>query len=304
MGSGDPDLNLLVALRALLEEANVTHAGERIGLGQSTMSSALARLRSQFQDELLVRIGRDYELTPLARQLLPQVQLALPLIAQALGQEEAFEPATSRRRFTLQLTDYSAMELRPLFALANELAPGVRFDFLRLPVEPTDADRDLLANDFVVLTPGTGIEVDSIPLLHDEYVVIADRDNPVVAGGEISLDDFLASPFIRWEFGRTHMTPAERRMRELDLHPRVRVTAGTMLAVPLIVGGTDLIGVVPRRLIAQGGASTHTVTVPTPFPTIELILRLWWHPAHAHDPAHAWFRDLAARAVSSGLLPA
>ena len=65
MAISDPDLNLLVALRALLEEANVTRAGERIGMGQSTMSSALARLRTVFQDELLVRIGRDYELTPL-----------------------------------------------------------------------------------------------------------------------------------------------------------------------------------------------------------------------------------------------
>ena len=74
------DLNLLVALRALLEEANVTRAGERISMGQSSMSSALSRLRLQFNDELLVRVGRDYELTPLARLLLPQLQLTLPLI--------------------------------------------------------------------------------------------------------------------------------------------------------------------------------------------------------------------------------
>lgn len=292
--SGDPDLNLLVALRALLEEANVTRAGERIGMGQSTMSTALSRLRVVFEDELLVRVGRDYELTPLARQLLPQVQLTLPLVAQALGQEEPFDPSTSRRTFAIQLTDYGAIELRGLFALAQAAAPGIRFDFLRLPPEPTDAEHDLLAHDFVVATPGIGIEVEGMELFRDEYVVIAAADNPVVVDGAISLDGFLASPFIRCDFGRAHMTPVERRMHELDIHPRVRVTTSTLLSIPLIVGGTDLIGVVPRRLVERSSRVTGTRAVATPFPVVELIQRLWWHPAHTHDAGHRWFRAIAA----------
>ncbi|WP_159501489.1 LysR family transcriptional regulator [Microbacterium sp. 18062] len=304
MASGDPDLNLLVALRALLEEANVTRAGERIGVGQSTMSSALARLRTLFQDELLVRVGRDYELTPLARQMLPQVQLTLPIIAQALGQEVPFDPATTRRAFTIQISDYGAIELRPLFGMATAAAPGIRFDVLRLPPEPTEAERDLLAHDFIVATPGIGIEVESMELFRDEYVVIADRDNPVVARGEIGIDDLLASPFIRCDFGRAHMTPAERRMHELDLRPRVRVTTSTLLSIPLIVRGTDLVGVVPRRLVELNSAVTETVAVPTPFPTIELIQRLWWHPAHSPDAGHSWFREFAAGFVAAGSAPA
>jgi DNA-binding transcriptional LysR family regulator len=302
VANGDPDLNLLVALRALLEEANVTHAGERIGLGQSTMSSALARLRTVFQDELLVRVGRDYELTPLARQILPQVQLTLPLLAQALGQDELFDPATTRRRFSIQISDYAAIELRPLFSLASSLAPGIRFDFLKLPPEPTDAERHLLSHDFLILTPGIGIQAEGFEVLRDEYVVVADQANPRVADGRISLEDFLDSPFIRCDFGRAHMMPIERRMHELDLHPRLRVTTSTLISVPLIVGGTDMIGVVPRRLVERNAAATGTVAVPTPFDPVELILRLWWHPAHTHDPAHAWFRELAAHAVADGTI--
>lgn len=303
VASGDTDLNLLVALRALLEEANVTRAGERIGSGQSTMSTALARLRTVFHDELLVRVGREYELTPLAREILPQVQLTLPLVAQALGQEEPFDPATTRRDFRIQISDHSAVELRPLFDLAQREAPGIRFDQLRLPPEPTDAMRDLLSHDFVVAPPGIGIAVDSMELFRDDYVVVADRANPVIAGGAISREDFLASPFIRCDFGRAHMTAAERRMRELDLHPRVRVTTSALLSIPLTISGTDLIGVVPRRLVDHDAQVTGTVAVPTPFPTVELINRLWWHPAHEHDAGHAWFRALAARCVADGLLP-
>ncbi len=300
VAAGDPDLNLLVALRALLEEANVTHAGERVGLGQSTMSAALGRLRTLFQDELLVRVGRDYELTPLARQILPQVQLTLPLVAQALGREEPFDLATSRRVFTMQLSDFGAVEVRPLLALAQAAAPGIRFDYLRLPTEPTDAARDLMAHDFIIAAPGIGIEVESLELFRDEYVVIADHAHPAVQDGEISLDAFLASPFIRCDFGRAHVTPVERRMRELDLHPRTRVTTSTLLSLPLIIRGTELVGLVPRRLARRSAAVTGTVALPTPFPTVELIQRLWWHPAHAGDEAHTWLRTLAAEVVASG----
>ena len=299
VAGGEPDLNLLVALRALLEEANVTRAGERIGMGQSTMSSALSRLRAVFQDELLVRIGRDYELTPLARQILPQVQLTLPLIAQALNKEERFHPEITRRRFSIQMTDYASIELRPLFGIAAAAAGGVSFDLQRLPTEPTDADRDLLGHDFIVAVPGIGIEAESIELFRDHYVVIADRANPVISGGAISIDDFLRSPHIRCDFGRAHVTPVERRIRELDLLTNVRVTTSTLLSIPLIVSGTDLIGVVPSRLVDRVGGPTATVAVPTPFPLVELIERLWWHPAHTHDAAHTWFRRLVAEVVRS-----
>ncbi|WP_188666893.1 LysR family transcriptional regulator [Tersicoccus solisilvae] len=297
MTGTEPDLNLLVALRALLEEANVTRAGQRIGMGQSTMSSALARLRAVFQDELLVRIGRDYELTPLAREVLPQVQLTIPLIEQALNKETPFDPAFARRRFSFQLSDFAAIELRPLFSIATSAAGGVSFDLQRLPIAPTDADRDLLGHDFIVAVPGIGIEAESFELFRDHYVVIADRSNPVVGDGAISLEDFLASPQIRCDFGRSHVTPAERRMRELDLRTNVRVTTSTLLSIPLIVSGTALVGVVPSRLVDRLGGPTTTVAVPTPFPRVEVIERLWWHPTHQHNPAHTWLRELIAEAV-------
>jgi DNA-binding transcriptional LysR family regulator len=300
----EPDLNLLVALRALLEEANVTRAGERIGIGQSTMSSALSRLRAVFHDELLVRVGRDYDLTPLARQLLPQVQLTLPLVATALGQTEDFDPTTARRRFTMQLTDYAAIELRPLLSAANAAAPGISMELAKLDVLPTEANRGLLAHDFVVAPPGIGIDKDSVELFRDEYVVVADRTNPVVASGSISREDFVASPYVRCEFGHAQLIPVERRMRELDVWPQVRVTTSTLLSIPLVVRGTPLIGVVPKRLVRRNASVTGTVSVPTPFPAVELIERLWWHPARAHDPAHEWFRSVATDAVRSGLLAA
>jgi len=289
----DYDINLLVALRALLEEANVTRAGERIGMGQSTMSSALSRLRQQFDDELLVRIGRDYELTPFAKQLLPQVQVTIPLIEWALGFEGDFDPARAARTFTVQLSDYAAIELRPFFQALRE-ARGLRFDLLRLPTSPTETGKDLLAHDFIVAVPGIGLEGESIELFRDEYVVIADRHNPAVADGAISMDDFLRLPHVRVSFGRSHVTPIQRVMGELGLDVEVRVTTDSHLPVPLVVAGTDLLAAIPRRLAERSAAAAGTVAVPVPFGQVELIERLWWHTSHNHDPAHTWVREMIA----------
>ena len=91
MSLGGTDLNLLLPLKVLLEEGNVTRAGQRLDLSQPAMSAALARLRRRFDDELLVRSGRDYELTPFAQDLLPEVQHAARLMGRALHLEDDFD---------------------------------------------------------------------------------------------------------------------------------------------------------------------------------------------------------------------
>src|SRR4029453_16711065 len=101
MALGGTDLNLLLPLKVLLEEGNVTRAGQRLDLSQPAMSAALARLRRRFADQLLSRSGRDYELTPFARDLLPEVQRAVRLMGRALHLEDEFDPATSDGEFRL-----------------------------------------------------------------------------------------------------------------------------------------------------------------------------------------------------------
>lgn len=291
MNLASKDLNLLVALRALLEEANVTRAGDRIQMGQSAMSSALARLRLQYGDELLVRVGRDYELTPLARLLLPQVQVTIPLIEQALGSAGPFDPLTSHQVFTVQLTDFAAVELREMFDRVLAAAPGVRIDMLPLPEQPTSSTRELLKNDFIAAVPGIGIEGESRVLFTDHYVCLVDRSNPALVDGELSWDVFTALPQAVTYFGQAHHTPADRRLHELGFARQPRVKANGFLPLPAIIAGTDLVGVVPSRLAARLSEATGTVGVAAPFGRVEVIETLWWHPSRNSDPAHAWFRE-------------
>src|SRR5579862_9194119 len=120
------DVNLLAVLGALLEHRNVTRAGERLRLSQPTMSGALARLRQHFGDELLVRSGREYRLTPMAARLLPAVREALGQVERTLSVPAGFDPATSRRRFSIAISAQSIFALSGLLRRVHELAPWVR----------------------------------------------------------------------------------------------------------------------------------------------------------------------------------
>ena len=285
------DLNLLIALRALLEEANVTRAGDRVNMSQSSMSSALSRLRVQFNDELLVRVGRDYELTPMGQLLLPQLQRTLPLIERALRSEGEFDPANSTRDFRLMLSDYSATVIKPILALALEAAPNITFDIVGLPNAPTDASRDLTVNDFIVTVPGVGIMGDYHKLFDDDYVCLADRNNSLLKDGQLSWEDFLASEMAVCKFGRAHLLPPERRLNELGYLLKPHVVTTSYLPLVHLVQDTELVAIVPRRIADHLPLNTSVVIVEAPFGKVDANLTLFWHPSHNSDPSHVWLRD-------------
>jgi DNA-binding transcriptional LysR family regulator len=286
------DLNLLVALRALLEEANVTRAGDRIQMGQSSMSSALSRLRLQFNDELLVRVGRDYELTPLARLLLPQVQQTLPLVERALGMDEPFAPESSHRVYTIMMSDYAAIELKGAIRTAMLVAPNIQFELLPLPEHPTDAERDLVKHDFVVTVPDSGIEGSNAGLFTDHYVCVVDEGNDAVVDGHLSWDAFTELPQAVCDFGHAHVTPADRKLLSLGFQRKAHVKTAGFVPLVAAIAGTDLVGIVPARLVDRLRVASSIISVPTPFERVEISESLWWHHSHDADPSHAWLREI------------
>lgn len=292
------DLNLLVPLRALLEEVNVTKAGVRVGMGQSAMSSALSRLRVQFSDELLVRVGRDYELTPLARQLLPQVQVALSLTEKALASEAPFTPETSYRTYSILMSDFAELELGPLFRRALAAAPGIRIDLRPLPSNPTDSERELVNHDFIAAVPGIGIAGESVELFTDHYVCMVDRANPALVDGELTWEAFRALPQAVCHFGAAHFTPADRRLRELGFARQPHLKTTGFIPLPSAIAGTDLVAVVPSRLAVRLGEATGTIGVPTPFGRVEIIETLWWHASRNSDASHEWMRGILSSSLS------
>ena len=125
-GTSGIDLNLLAVLGALLERRNVTRAGEQLSLSQPTMSGALARLRQHFGDELLMRSGRGYQLTPLAVGLLPDVLEALAQVERTVQVPVGFDPSTSARRFRIAMSGQSLLALSGRLRRVHRLATHFR----------------------------------------------------------------------------------------------------------------------------------------------------------------------------------
>lgn len=291
MSTAAKDLNLLVALRALLEEANVTKAGERLDMSQSAMSSALARLRLQFEDELLVRVGREYELTPLGHLLLPQLQRTLPLIDKALKVDETFDPYLHSRTFRIQASDYSTIVLHHAIAALFALKTKIKIEIVPLPQHAYDRVRDLWNNDFIMGVPGMGITGQNRELFTDEYVVLVDKNNPRLKKGKLDWEAFTELPHVVYDFGRGQLTPVNRKLYELGFQRKAHVATSSMIPIPSIIEGTDMIGVVPSRLAIRLPATTSVIAVPAPFGKVEVHQVLWWHESHNYDPGHVWLRE-------------
>ncbi len=291
MSVAGQDLNLLVALRALLEEANVTKAGERLDMSQSAMSSALARLRLQFEDELLVRVGREYELTPLGHLLLPQLQRTLPLVDKALKIDETFDPYARTRTFKIQTSDYSAIVLQRALRVLFAMKTKVKIELVPLPANAYDRVRDLWNNDFIMGVPGMGITGQSQEIFTDHYVVLVDKTNPRLKRGKLDWEAFTDLPHVVYDFGRGALSPLNRKLFELGFQRKAHVSTTSIIPIPSILRGTDMIAVVPSRTALGLSPDDSVIAVPAPFGTLEIHQVLWWHESHNFDPAHVWLRE-------------
>jgi DNA-binding transcriptional LysR family regulator len=293
------DLNLLAVLGALLEHRNVTRAGERLSLSQPTMSGALARLRQHFGDELLVRSGREYQLTPMASGLLPAVREALGQVERTLTMPTEFDPSTSLRRFSIAISAQSILALSGLLLRLHELAPGVGIDTWPILSTPPEPGHSLLGYDVIIAPEGFRADGGPEVLLRDRIVYVADPSNPRLRDGRgrFSTEDLAALPHATMRQPEGDQVAAA--LGRLGVTPRVVATVGGWLALPFLVAGTDLVAAVPERLARRTGAAAGVTIVDPPFGVIELVEAAWWAPTHGTDPALAWLRGIIHGSLGS-----
>lgn len=284
------DLNLLVPLDSLLTERNVTRAGARIGVSQPAMSAALGRLRRQFDDELLVRVGSRYELTPLAEDLTTRVREVLRLAEQTLSPSPGFDPSRSTREFTLISSDYAVAVLAPLFmSRLRQEAPDVKVRVVSVDAAAIESPQTVLRSADLLLTPrGQTSGIPSTDLFTDHWVCISGSPRP---GGRLDVEELRRSRWAR-AFADHGGTAADRQVDELVVGARVDVVVDSMALLSTSISGTDLLALVPHRLLRHAEALGVVHRVEVPLPHIPLREAAWWHPSLQNDSGHRWFRRL------------
>ncbi|WP_105968103.1 LysR family transcriptional regulator [Streptomyces geranii] len=293
------DLNLVLSLRALLEERNVTRAGRRIGLSQPAMSAALARLRRHFDDELLSRVGGQYELTALGRALLDRTATACDLLERVFSSRADFMPGSEEHEFTLLASDYAvAVFGAELSRTVHAEAPGVRLHFQRTPPDVTEDTGTLLSTaDGLLMPHGIIGDFPTVELFTDRWAFLVAETNDEV-GDRLTMDDLARLPWVTYQ--RTYDAPAARQLGMLGIEPHVEVSVDSFQVLPFMVAGTRRIALVQQRLAERIGQVAPVRLMEPPYEAVPVQEALWWHPVHTYDAAHIWLRETAAR-VGAGL---
>jgi DNA-binding transcriptional LysR family regulator len=296
------DLNLLIALDTLLREKNITRAAEKVFVSQPAMSAALHRLRDYFGDPLLVRVGREMELSPRGQSLVDPVREALLLIQATLGTQPTFTAATTQREFTLILSEEAVPGLLPaILQRVSTEAPGIRIAIelvshsVMSRLEYGEADLCLCLDSLRLFDvrsfPDT---LRSVQLRPVQWVCVVDRDHPTV-GDSLSEEQFFELPHVFGRPGGYTATAQELVRRLFDIDLPVHITVPSLLHLPLVVRGTRLVATVPDRVAQMFAATLPIKTFPLPLNIPPLHEILLWHKRHDSDPAHAWLRDLVIR---------
>jgi DNA-binding transcriptional LysR family regulator len=294
------DLNLLVALDALLAERNVTRAATRLNLSQSATSAALGRLRAVFGDPLLLRTAGGMLPTSKGQELAAPVRQVLGEIGRLIRAPSGFDPAGAEVTFTIAASDYVEYAILPRLVDLLE----ARMPRARLAVRPMDfgaVGRQLESGEVDLGILGAAFappNVRSRPLFRERFVCVVRRDHPRLLN-RLTLDDFceldhvLVSPS-----GGGFTAQADDALAAIGRRRRVRLSVPHFLLVPEILTRSDMLVVLPARLAHGYGERFRVFDLP--FEMAPFTLVAIWHERTHRDPALAWLRQSLVDLVGEG----
>lgn len=298
------DLNLLVYLDVLLREKNVTRAAEQLGITQPAMSNILRRLRSLFNDPLLVRSSEGMTPTERAGELQPRIREVLAQVNVLLEPRTEFRPYSTSRVFRIMTSDYAEATLVPRLvkALRSE-APNVILDFLT----PSDVSYRDMEQGRVDLAINRFNEIPQsfhqVLVWRDTFSCILSADSPYLQ--RFNLKNYLKAKHV-W-VSKTGMGVGfgvnpeksgglgsiDQALQRLGQKRQISVFTRHYQMPAMLAANKDLIATLPSRVAhLQAHNNSNIVVKEPPFFIPEFELTMAWSPLLQHHPAHRWLRQL------------
>ncbi len=284
------DLNLVKVFDALLEARSVSRAAVALGVSQSAVSHALARLRELVGDPLFVRTGGRMEPTPRAQRLAEPLRDLLLGAARALSAEDSFDPYREERSFTLCASD----------SLQAVLLTGILRDAGTLPVSvelrslDPDAMLDALDDGTVDLAIGYMPEVRR---WHDRQFLYLENHvclfNPALLPltPPIGLEDYTRYPHLMPSLRGGLTSFVDDALHALGTRRRVAASTTQFLAIPMMLSRTAMIATLPARLARFCAQAVGLATSPLPFESSDFAISMAWHRRNTGSPSHGWLRQ-------------
>lgn len=297
--ASEVDLNLLVALDALIQERSVSRAASRLGLTQSAMSHRLRRLRERFDDELFIGGRGGMVPTPRAEELAAPIRRGLLELGEVLRQPETFDPATSSRKFTYISKDYAEIVVVPrMLERVGVEAPNIGVTF-KNPDEHTVAR---LANgeaDFYVGMPIPDADLVRLPAGIDDFVAVVRADHPGV-GRTLTLETYvkLGHVLVSDREGPSFMDDLLRRQGiERTIVLRIARFAGA----PFVVARSNLVSTLPRAIAVTAARFLPLRLLELPLELPAIPIEVMWHARNNQDPGHRWMRTITAETTRAAI---
>lgn len=285
------DLNLLVALNALLRERSVTRAAAAVGLTQPAMSNQLKRLRRLFGDELFIRIGNTLEPTSRAEELEAPLRRALRIVEREVFRPQGFDAASSNRVFTVAASNATTITIVPALAAAmDEHGPQMHLRLLAPAIRETDA---LLRRPDVDLVLLPDVAPTSLPrerLYEERWVCIASPDNSAI-GDVLTLDTLSRLPYVCY-ISQGMPTHPDLTLAALGALPSKRIEVEDFLVIPFLVQDSNRVAVLHEQVARQLEKAARIRIFPLPTPVAALGIDMVWNPRTEGDPACRWLRTL------------
>ncbi|KFC68347.1 LysR family transcriptional regulator [Massilia sp. LC238] len=289
------DLNLLSVFQEVYRERQISSAARKLGLSQSAVSNALARLRRSFGDELFVRTASGMQPTPLATQMAEPIGVAMAQVALALNQRSRFDPATSSRRFVLAMTDVGEIYFMPtLIERCKLLAPLVEISSMRagslaLKEEMEGGRVDLAVGPFEDISEA----LYQRQLFRQPYVTMMRKGHPL-GKGEVSLARFVKAEHMLVDANESPYDRINALLARVGVGPSVRFRVPHFTAVPYMVATSDLVVTVPQKLAERAALpfGLEWIVPPLELPTLQT--NVFWHRRYNQDPGNQWLRGLLA----------
>jgi DNA-binding transcriptional LysR family regulator len=285
------DLNLLVALDALLLEANVSRAAMRIGLSQPAASHALQRLRDMLGDPLLVRVGARMELTPRALALRGPLAQTLDQV-RGLFVSDDFDAARSERHFRLMMPDLAVeLLMPPLMKKLDAAAPGVRIDVVPWR-GPAIFTAEFARTIDLVISIGDAFKGFHRQLLYTDSDALAVRRGHPMAAKLRQREAFLNARHVAVVIRGQNADLIDTWLESKGVQRRIALVVPGYIEALHVVARSDLVAFVPRRLIAALARPLSLAAIAPPLdPGIDE--QFMFTPTRAQmDPGSTWLREL------------
>jgi DNA-binding transcriptional LysR family regulator len=292
------DLNLLNVFDAVMTELNVTRASVRLNMTQPAVSNALKRLRHLLNDELFIKVPSGVSPTPKALEIWQPLRQALHQIRQTLEPIE-FNPATETATFTIALNDFSAaLILPPLMKVIEAIAPNINLrtipnTHINAAMLLEQAEIDIAIGVF----PSPPPRLRSQPLMTSPWVCAMRRDHPL-AGKKLTLDRYAQAKHLLVTLTGEATGLIEPLLQERGLNRRIGLTVNQFSVAPQILMNSDLIAVLPTRVVQLSGIADQFHLVAVPIEINPTSVKMMWHERIQQNTAQVWFRTQLAEVCS------